>query len=125
MENIPQNSNILQKLLTSKFGPQSRPEGAIFHSLIRELVGNEFFFLSAGFTSEHKQNANAAFENDVNVRCRHVTEVRQTAFGCATNVWRTVECYQSTVGKSKAASTLEQKPTRGRPRQGMRSNVDV
>ncbi len=40
-------------------------------------------------------------EKDANVRCRHVTKARQTAFGCVTNVWRTVECYPSTVGTSK------------------------
>ncbi len=56
----------------------------------------------AGFTSEREQNTNAAFKNDANVWCRHVTEVRQTAFGCATNVQQTAEwCYSSTVGTSK------------------------
>ncbi len=44
----------------------------------------------AGFTSEYKQNTNAAFENNANVRYRRVTEVRQTEFG-----------YPSTVGTSK------------------------
>ncbi len=55
----------------------------------------------AAFTSEREQNANAAFENDANVRCRRISEARQTAFGCVTNVRRTAECYPSTVGTSK------------------------
>ncbi len=46
------------------------------------------------------RNANAACENDANVQCRRVTEARQTAFGCVTNVRRTAECYPSTVGTS-------------------------
>ncbi len=54
-----------------------------------------------GFTLEREQNANAAFENDANVWCWCVTEARQTAFGCATNVRQTAECYSSTVGTSK------------------------
>ncbi len=54
----------------------------------------------AGFTSECEQNTNAAFENDANDRCRCV-ETKQTAFGCATNVRRTAECYSSTVSTSK------------------------
>ncbi len=33
---------IVKKMLLL-LGPQSRPEGAIFCSLMRELVGNEFF----------------------------------------------------------------------------------
>ncbi len=41
---------------------------------------------------------NVACENDANVRCRRVTEARQTAFGCVTNVRQTAECYPSTVG---------------------------
>ncbi len=49
----------------------------------------------AAFTSEREQNANAACENDANVRCR------QTAFGCVMNVRRTAECYPPNVGTSK------------------------
>ncbi len=55
----------------------------------------------ARFTWECKQDANTTFENDANVRCKRVTEVRQTAFGCAMNVWRTAKCHMSTVGTSK------------------------
>ncbi len=57
----------------------------------------------AAFTSECEQNANAnaACENDANVRCRRIPEARQTAFGCAMNVRQTAECYPSTVGTSK------------------------
>ncbi len=33
--------------------------------------------------------------------CRRVTKARQTAFGCATNVWQTAERYPLTVGTSK------------------------
>ncbi len=57
----------------------------------------------AAFTSERKQNANAnaAFKNDANIRCRRIPEAKQTAFSCVTNVRRTAECYPSTVGTSK------------------------
>ncbi len=47
------------------------------------------------------QNTIVAFENDANIRCKRVTEARQTAFGCATNVRRTAECYPLTVSTSK------------------------
>ncbi len=56
----------------------------------------------AAFTSEREQNANAACENDANVRCRRIPEAKQTAFGCAMNVRRTAECYPPNVGTSKA-----------------------
>ncbi len=46
--------------------------------------------IKLGLHPEREQNANAAFENDVNVRCRCVTEARQTAFGCVTNIQRTL-----------------------------------
>ncbi len=59
------------------------------------------FHHKAAFTSEREQNANAACENDVNVRCRRIPEVRQIAFGCVTNVRQTAECCPSTVGTSK------------------------
>ncbi len=62
------------------------------------LLRNE---CKAAFTSEREQNANAACENDANIRCRHIPEARQTAFGCVTNVWRTAKCYPSTVSTSK------------------------
>ncbi len=41
---------------------------------------------NAGFISECEQNENAACENDGNIRCRLVTQVRQTAFGYAANI---------------------------------------
>ncbi len=47
------------------------------------------------------RNANAAFQNDANFQCRRVTEVRQTAFGCATNIRQIAECYPPTVGTAK------------------------
>ncbi len=43
-------------------------------------------------------NANMACENEAIIQCRHVTEVRQTVFGCATNVRRTAKRYLSGVG---------------------------
>ncbi len=46
-------------------------------------------------------NVNVACKNEAIVWYRRVTEVRQTAFGCVTNVWQTVEHYPSTVGTSK------------------------
>ncbi len=55
----------------------------------------------AGFTLECEGNANAAFENDVNVRYRRVTEVMQTAFSYVMNVQGADECNPSTVGMSK------------------------
>ncbi len=60
-------------------------------------------YYKAAFTSEREQNANAnaACENDANVRCRRIPEARQTAFGCAINVRRTAECYPLNVGTSK------------------------
>ncbi len=44
---------------------------------------------------------NAACENEAIVQGKRVTEARQTAFGCATNVRQTVECYPSTISTSK------------------------
>ncbi len=41
------------------------------------------------------RNTDAACENDANVRCRRIPEARQTAFGCATNIWGTAEWYPS------------------------------
>ncbi len=55
----------------------------------------------AGFTSEREQYANEACKNEAIVDYRHVSEVRQTAFGYAMNVWRTAECYPSIVGTLK------------------------
>ncbi len=40
-------------------------------------------------------------ENDVNVRCRRISEARRTAFGCVTNIRQTAKCYLSTIGTSK------------------------
>ncbi len=59
------------------------------------LAGPRIFHQKLGL------HQNAACENDVNVWCRRVTEARQTAFGCATNVWQIAELYPSTVGTSK------------------------
>ncbi len=72
------------------------------HCLVSER-SHKLVVCKAAFTSECEQNSNAkaAFENLVNVRCRRVTEARQTAFGCATNIWQTDKCYPSTVGTSK------------------------
>ncbi len=55
----------------------------------------------SGFTSECEQNANAACENEAIVYCRRVAEMRQTAFGCGVNVWRTVKHYPLNVATSK------------------------
>ncbi len=55
----------------------------------------------AGFTYEHEQNTNAACENEAIVECRCVTESKQTAFDCATNIRQTAEQYPSTVCTSK------------------------
>ncbi len=59
------------------------------------------YVCKAAFTLEREQNANAACENDANVRCRRIPEARQTAFGCVTNVRRTAKYYPPTAGTSK------------------------
>ncbi len=42
-----------------------------------------------------------ACENEAIVYCRPVSEARQTAFGCATNIWQTAKHYPLTISTSK------------------------
>ncbi len=70
----------------------------ISNGAVHKTMQHKTVFISEG---EQNANANAAFENNANVRCRRIPEARQTAFGCVTNVRQTAECYPSTVGTSK------------------------
>ncbi len=68
-------------------------------------ISSQYFCSAAVFCHRVKPglhlNMNAACENEAIVQCRCVTEARQTAFGCATNVPQTAKCYPLTVGTSK------------------------
>ncbi len=96
---IEANANKCQKVACSVCSSHKRPSK---HSTDYSLAARmNVHSHQAVFTSEREQNANAACENDANVRCRHIPEVRQTAFGCAMNVRQTAECYLPNVGTSK------------------------
>ncbi len=59
---------------------------ALVYAISGHLASSLFMLSKARFTLKCEQNASVALKNNVNIRCRRVTKVRQMVFGYATNV---------------------------------------
>ncbi len=106
---LPSLFQMLYSLYTMQLSDILPPDGGRYGLQILHLVCGSIILCFA-MRAHWRENvikpglhrdANATFENDVNVRFRCVTKVRQTAFECAINIGQTAECYPSTVGTSK------------------------